>query len=109
MKDDNKLDEILEKLCTCGGQESTKSRHYENGSLMCGLLEAKAALTALLDSRIQEARIDGRRIQAEATLDKWLAYPDEGGFTNFVHGQVEAWKYEASLTPPASEKEAVND
>lgn len=75
--------------------------------------EAKAALTAWRDRCVAEAEkratANGRRIQAEATLDKWKAIPyagDSSEFPIFMHAQVEAWRYEVqqlTLTEPTHE------
>lgn len=56
--------------------------------------DAESRLKAAIQHLIDQARLDGRRIQAEATADKWRTLHDEGDFNTFVHGQVEAWRYE---------------
>lgn len=59
-------------------------------------------LTALFQADKAAAVADGRRIQAEATWDKWQQMMDQGDFTNFLDGQVEVWRYETRLQPPTA-------
>lgn len=58
--------------------------------------------------REREARIDGRRIQAEATLDKWNDTDPvrEYLFGKFLEGQVEAHRYEFSELKSQGEQDA---
>lgn len=56
-----------------------------------------ADMERILSARDKEierkARLDGRRIQAEATLDKWKLTKD-GEFAIFLEGQIAAHRYE---------------
>ena len=57
--------------------------------------KAKQQLLAIIEQREREARVDGRRIQAEATFDKWHSVEKLEGFGTFAEGQKLAWQYEA--------------
>lgn len=41
-----------------------------------------------------ETKVEGRKIQAEATLDKWHLLLNNRDFTTFLYAQVEAHRYE---------------
>jgi len=52
-----------------------------------------------VQSLISAARIDGRRIQAEAAFDKWKWFKvnrDIKDFDVFLSGQVDSWRYTAN-------------
>jgi hypothetical protein len=63
----------------------------------------KAKLSTHIKQKEREAEVNGRRIQAEATLDKWRN--DETSvmdYADFLEAQVEAWRFE--LQQPADTK-----
>ena len=57
--------------------------------------ERGVQLGKLIEQREREARIDGRRAQAEATFDKWHSVNKIEDFGIFAEGQKLTWQYEA--------------
>lgn len=60
-----------------------------------GVDQALKEIEAIIEQREREARVDGRRMQAEATFDKWHSVEKLEGFGTFAEGQKLAWQYEA--------------
>ena len=96
----NDVADVLEKLLT------NLITHREDNSLadLMQLIETYTAKKEL------EARIDGRRIQAQATLDKWNETDPSAEYTfgTFLAAQVDGFVYELTqLSSQLTNKEEV--
>jgi len=54
-------------------------------------------MTKLVISQGKTERAEGRRIQAEATMDKWQDLDIDGDFTPFLYAQVIVWRHESEV------------
>lgn len=91
----DKLDEILKKAWEHGYY----SNNYPSDPNMTWFSDDKQELTNLIQTLEKKALTNGRRIQAEASSDKWDWYVEQGiqsEFDSFLIAQREAWRYEAA-------------
>lgn len=60
------------------------------------VIPMREKLLALLAQAEVRGRVDGRRIQAEASYDKWIDANTETSYHTFLKAQVDAWRYESA-------------